>query len=422
MSDREGLRALALAAAIFLNHVSLKAALELPNFSFEEELQRSFIQRTEAISDEEWNTILAQGGEAETYSIQKGDSLWEVSKTIFGSGFFWPKLWQLNSEITNPHDIQPGTTLYFIDRGLDAPVALQTLAATEETTVTPAAELSATENEILEIEWVEPSLPAPNKKSRKVMSIIPPSFFNWQGDVDDNQDVVSVESAEARIFSLQDYYPEYILLDSELPSVGKIVSTHSATLKGVGLYDEVFVQLTQGGVDDEFTVFQAGEEIRFRRQDEKKKARSVEIQGRLKIIRSVDPSKGIFKAIVTKALQRVELGGVLVNRDLLRVKWGAQGEPGVGEGDIIGGRYDDRREMYSTGSLVYLNLGQNDGVQAGQVFFVQKNYKARGLEFETSEKPRIGKLKIVDSDREVATAVVIEAQEEIMTGDRISAQ
>lgn len=47
------------------------------------------------------------------YTIQAGDNLWKISKRIFGSGFYYPKIWSINPYITNPHEIEPGMILVF---------------------------------------------------------------------------------------------------------------------------------------------------------------------------------------------------------------------------------------------------------------------------------------------------------------------
>lgn len=48
------------------------------------------------------------------YVVQKGDTLWSISKILFGDPLFWPKLWALNKQgILNPHFIQPNTIIYF---------------------------------------------------------------------------------------------------------------------------------------------------------------------------------------------------------------------------------------------------------------------------------------------------------------------
>ncbi len=42
------------------------------------------------------------------YTIQKGDTLWDLSKHFNDSPWLWPELWEGNDQITNPHWIFPG--------------------------------------------------------------------------------------------------------------------------------------------------------------------------------------------------------------------------------------------------------------------------------------------------------------------------
>lgn len=47
-----------------------------------------------------------EGGEI--YTIKQGDTLWDISAKFLKDPFLWPKLWQRNPYITNPHWIYPG--------------------------------------------------------------------------------------------------------------------------------------------------------------------------------------------------------------------------------------------------------------------------------------------------------------------------
>ena len=42
------------------------------------------------------------------YTVKKGDTLWDISKRFYDDPFLWPRLWQQNQYITNPHHIAPG--------------------------------------------------------------------------------------------------------------------------------------------------------------------------------------------------------------------------------------------------------------------------------------------------------------------------
>lgn len=42
------------------------------------------------------------------YTVQKGDTLWDLSRKFSDSAWLWPEMWKENSQIANPHRIYPG--------------------------------------------------------------------------------------------------------------------------------------------------------------------------------------------------------------------------------------------------------------------------------------------------------------------------
>ena len=49
-----------------------------------------------------------------TYTVVKGDTLWDVSAKFLHSPWLWPEIWQANPQINNPHLIYPGDILKLI--------------------------------------------------------------------------------------------------------------------------------------------------------------------------------------------------------------------------------------------------------------------------------------------------------------------
>jgi len=42
------------------------------------------------------------------YTVQEGDTLWDLSQRFSDSPWMWPDLWEENNQISNPHQIYPG--------------------------------------------------------------------------------------------------------------------------------------------------------------------------------------------------------------------------------------------------------------------------------------------------------------------------
>lgn len=47
--------------------------------------------------------------------VQPGDTLWDICEHYYGDSELWPKLWEMNSFITNPHLLKPGDRIRLLD-------------------------------------------------------------------------------------------------------------------------------------------------------------------------------------------------------------------------------------------------------------------------------------------------------------------
>jgi LysM domain len=66
------------------------------------------------------------------HTVEKGDTLWDLSQKYLGSPWYWPKVWSYNPEIANPHWIYPGNRVRFASGGDEVPTQVEVGEAPEE--------------------------------------------------------------------------------------------------------------------------------------------------------------------------------------------------------------------------------------------------------------------------------------------------
>lgn len=47
----------------------------------------------------------------DTYTVRRGDNLWDISARFLSKPWLWPEIWQANPQVRNPHLIYPGDVL-----------------------------------------------------------------------------------------------------------------------------------------------------------------------------------------------------------------------------------------------------------------------------------------------------------------------
>lgn len=72
----------------------------------------SGIQFNEPLGKAQWLGILGSKKD-QTYVVQPGDNLWNISGRTVGDPKLWRKLWQVNPDLSNPHELTVGQILAY---------------------------------------------------------------------------------------------------------------------------------------------------------------------------------------------------------------------------------------------------------------------------------------------------------------------
>ena len=364
-------------------------------------------------TDEEWLQIAGDKA-SETYAIQPGDTLWGISVTFFGNGQFWPKVWQLNDEITNPHVIRPGNSIRFQPGTLtDSPSmevtenesAGEGVTAADGGDLPPEADVSA-----------EPTIPPP-QRHRAALKTIPPSLpplvLDDEGLFDSTGFAIdkSKPAISPPLVAVTSY-----LLEEEPPPLGEVVGTEISGSTTAAKYQYVFIKCDQAQIGETFTAYNVGRKIKF---DGDMYGFPIEFEGTLKVVDRVNDDEPIFKALVTSSVQQIHVGSPLSKEPIPHVVLDKNGTENPATGQVIGGEFDNVRKVLGMGNFVYLDMGSNQGVNNGDILRVLRNEKIRhtGGKFVKKSTKFIGKIKIAKTTAGRSTGVVVESSDAIIPGD-----
>jgi LysM repeat protein len=303
------------------------------------------------------------------YTVQKGDTLWDITHNILKEPFLWPKVWAFNPHIKNPDLIYPGQRIKI------------PLFALKPELVSKELEIKA---EKIKEETV--------KKEEEKVALKP-----------------SIEVIEEK-------RPEYLIdrnlliasgyISRSIPDRGKIIGTpQGRTTMGKG--DYIYIK-TEGEtkIGDRFYAIRSAGMIRHPERGNEV-GYLIEING---IIEVVGEESGMTKAEIKESFKEINVEDRLDNFYLIEppLKPESPATPEI-EASIVAIRH-----LYTTtGSIydiVYIDKGEKDGITQGSLLYLY-----------SKEKPVVplGIAQVINVKDETATAVLRKGFKEILVGDRV---
>lgn len=400
-----------------------------PNLDYEKRLHEIYTKfYSQKTSDEDWNALIGER-KAEAYGIQKGDNLWNISKTMFGDGNYWPKVWSLNTTISNPHLIVPQNSIRFV-LGDESGPPVFTVTEAAEPEAEPVTEESAKVAEMRPEEKNspdEPDIPPPLNRSRPVLMKIPPSFPPWQvGKKQEDYDEVGIDYAKRKISEIKDRIPlaSYVV-EEKINSQGTIHEVETGSRIASALqYLYVLVEPGAANVGDTLVVYRDSGAVESVHSSIKGfLGYSIEVQGEIQLVERLPDSddvegRELFRAMVVKVVNPVTIGSSLMKGKMEYFDLREKGERSQVVAQIVGGQYFNRRQVYGGESIAFLNRGSNDGLQPGNLLSIRENREVRDRTTAVRSNVRpIGWLKVIKVTPNLATAVVIRSWSDVVTGD-----
>lgn len=392
------------------------------------------------IPNKEWDEIAIKS-KKEQYVIQKDETLWTISKNLFGSGFYYSKVWSLNPHITNPHQIEPGMTLVFSTGDEDSMPNVQ--LGEFEKTPTKSGKKSGIDavNFALFGESAEPTW---LKERRKLLN--KGVFFQYASE-ETYEDLVQVGK-----MSLNKEYTKYeppvtnIIISepgSEYDSTGfdksskvdfnfsegfflnTFISTNIVLDLGeviaspkeglfIGKYDTLYAKIDNSAkakAGDKFSVYTNHGIVEHKKSE--RKGTKYAINAQLQAIRKVNDLWECKVIDVSGLLRRGDRITVYRSKiDKIEKTFNRRSVDAA-----IISAYHDTADGLSYGDVIYLDRGRADGVEMGNVFEVFSFFdRETGKKISLDPTYKIGELTVITLTENFSTALITSSSNYIKLG------
>lgn len=388
------------------------------------------------IPNSEWNEIAGKSTSG-TYKVMPGDWLWKISQNLFGTGFYYAKIWALNPYITNPHEIEPGMILSF-STGSDNMAPTLDLANNRNAVIEAKTKLGKYEQfgEDAKPPWID------ERAKLKDSGI----YFQYStGDTQEDLDMIGKENLikeyevyEPPKLDFAISIPESEYDDQGFDKASKVSydykeGFHLTTFISSNIvqdfgkvdsaineqiyftrYDKIYVRFDDQ-IDivpgDKFSIYQAKGERTHKNSD--RKGFEYTILGSIQVMQKqedvwecevVEASEGIKRGDrVTVYTPKIQQITKTYNSRIIE--------------SVLLGTYSGKNYP-NFGDVVYLDRGRADGVEVGNVFQVY-GFKDRGTNKYITENPayKNGEITILNLTDNFSTGIVTSAVRDFNIGD-----
>jgi len=352
----------------------------------------------------------------DTYTVKPGDTLWDLSGRFLNNPWYWPKIWSYNPEITNPHWIYPGNLLKFFPSTEEAPTRVEPVGpGTPVAGAEPAAPTPEEEAAIAEAE----------EEQEPVKELEDLSRGDIRAPVEQSDEVAVAGPYKIGFAPQRQRFVrhETFVTPAELAESGRIQAAFEEKSM-LSMLDKIYVEF------DDIANVKIGETYVIYRTDRAiKRPGSREVFGyQSNILGSAKVtaiSDKIATATIVQSLDTIERGALLGpwTQKFFRP---IERKPNLKavDGTVFAGRVDVVTSL-GENHIVFVDKGEKDGVQEGNVFTVLRSgdqYKTkpdRATWDPNLPVEAIGELLVVDAKETASTAVVLKSLKEVMIGDHV---
>ncbi|HXX32905.1 MAG TPA: LysM peptidoglycan-binding domain-containing protein [Thermodesulfobacteriota bacterium] len=240
------------------------------------------------------------------YTIKKGDTLWDISAKFLKDPFLWPKLWERNPYITNPHWIYPGNPIQLTEA---EPAEKEAAKGESKKIVEEKPEVQEKPKEAVK-EEVKKAEPAPVGKRPEAVAeqkAAPPAMK--PAPVEEEEEVAEEEKPvkeEKKHIYFREIRSAGFMSDIEYRGIGVVLeSREGKNLMSAG--DVIYLTFRTSepiSIGDRYTVFRAAREIKHP-VTEKPIGRKYVIVGNIQLI---DQYGSFFTAKVIESFDAILAG------------------------------------------------------------------------------------------------------------------